>query len=111
MNFMMKIKDIINFPGRGKIALGQIDYGEIIPESMVKVINYIEKVNLKVDEFEISIIEIEMFQKKKVPIASMGDNVALILKGKEKFNIRKGHYLVCGEGEEYLNKILSSKNN
>lgn len=109
MNFMMKITDVFNISGRGKIALGKIDFGEITPETRVKVINFIEKVNLKVDEFEINVIEIEMFQKRKIPFASMGDNVALVLNGLEKFKIRKGHYLVCGEGEDYLNKILASK--
>lgn len=106
IDFLMKISDVYNIIGRGKIVLGTVLYGSITPGSVVKIVKVNPKVGIRIFEFEMTIKNIEGFRRPNLPLVSEGENCGIDVHGVESMKIVKGMYLVRGKGDSKLNEIL-----
>ncbi|MCF7846554.1 MAG: elongation factor Tu [Candidatus Gracilibacteria bacterium] len=83
--FLMPIEDIFSIKGRGTVATGRIEQGEI------KVGEEVEIVGVR-DTSKTTITGVEMF-KKLLDSGQAGDNVGLLLRGIEREDIERGQVL------------------
>ncbi|MBQ7387082.1 MAG: elongation factor Tu, partial [Clostridia bacterium] len=87
--FLMPVEDVFTITGRGTVATGRVERGQI------KVQEPVEIVGLK--ETTSSVVTgIEMF-RKSLDFAQAGDNVGLLLRGVQKNEIDRGQVL-CKPG-------------
>ena len=83
--FMMSVEDVFSITGRGTVATGRIERGQ------VKVGEEIEIVGLG-DTKKTTVTGVEMF-RKELDVGQAGDNVGLLLRGIEKDGVQRGHVL------------------
>lgn len=83
--FLMPIEDIFSISGRGTVATGRIERGQ------VKVNDEMELVGLRPTKKAV-ITGVEMF-RKSMDEAMAGDNVGLLLRGIEKDDIERGQVI------------------
>ena len=83
--FLMAVEDVFSITGRGTVATGRIERGEI------KVGESVEIVGIK-DTQTKTVTGVEMFQKT-LDRGMAGDNVGLLLRGIEKEEIQRGMVL------------------
>src|SRR5690606_5874047 len=83
--FLMSVEDVFTITGRGTVATGRVEQGEI------KVSEEIERVGLG-DSQKFVVTGVEMF-RKLLDAAQAGDNVGLLLRGAEKKDIERGQVL------------------
>jgi elongation factor Tu len=83
--FLMPIEDVFSIKGRGTVATGRIEQGE------VKVNEEVEIIGLK-DTQKTVVTGIEMF-RKLLPSGQAGDNVGLLLRGIERSQIERGQVI------------------
>jgi len=83
--FLMPVEDVFSIKGRGTVATGRIERGE------VKVGDEIEIVGIKPTK-KTTVTGIEMF-KKSLDSGQAGDNAGLLLRGIEKTGIERGQVL------------------
>jgi elongation factor Tu len=83
--FLMPIEDVFSIKGRGTVATGRIEQGE------VKVNEEVEIIGLK-DTQKTVVTGIEMF-RKLLPSGQAGDNVGLLLRGIERAQIERGQVI------------------
>ena len=84
-DFLMAIENIVSITGRGTVATGRVERGQI------KVGESIEIIGLK-DTKETTVIGLEMFQKT-LDESVAGDNVGVLLRGIQKNEIQRGMVL------------------
>lgn len=101
--FLMAVEDVFSITGRGTVATGRVERGEI------KVGDTIEIIGLR-ETRTTTITGIEMFQKS-LEEAMAGDNVGILLRGIQKVDIERGMVLAKAgtikphtkfEGEVYV---------
>ncbi len=85
--FLMPIEDVFTITGRGTVATGRIERGN------VRVNDKVERVGLG-DTAEYVVTGVEMF-RKLLDDAQAGDNVGLLLRGAEKKDIIRGMVLAA----------------
>jgi len=84
-SFLMAVEDVFSITGRGTVATGRIERGQ------VKVGDTIEIVGLR-ETRNTTITGLEMFQKS-LDEALAGDNVGILLRGIQKVDIERGMVL------------------
>ncbi len=88
--FLMPVEDVFGIKGRGTVATGRIERGQI------KVGESIEIVGMKEETRTVVVTGVEMFQKT-LDQGLAGDNVGCLLRGVERTEIERGQVL-CKPG-------------
>ena len=83
--FLMPIEDIFSIPGRGTVATGRIERGQ------VKIGDKVERVGIK-ETREIVVTGVEMF-RKILDSGQAGDNIGVLLRGIAKDEVERGMVL------------------
>ena len=84
--FLMPIEDIFSIPGRGTVATGRVERGE------VKVSDEVEIVGLSTEKKKSVVTGVEMF-RKLLDQAEAGDNIGVLLRGIQRTDIERGQVL------------------
>ena len=84
--FMMPVEDVFTITGRGTVASGRIDRGEI------KIGDEVEIVGLKPEVIKSTVTGLEMF-RKTLDLGEAGDNVGILLRGINRDQIERGQVL------------------
>ena len=84
--FLMPVEDVFSISGRGTVATGRVERGQ------VKMADVVEIVGLKEESSTTVVTGIEMFHKL-MDYAEAGDNVGLLLRGVDKKAIERGQVL------------------
>ena len=84
-DFLMAVENVVSITGRGTVATGRVERGQI------KVGETVEIVGLK-ETKETTVIGLEMFQKT-LEESVAGDNVGVLLRGVQKNEIQRGMVL------------------
>ena len=84
--FLMPVEDVFTITGRGTVATGRVERGEI------KVGDVIEIVGMAEESKQTTITGIEMF-RKLLDSAVAGDNIGALLRGVERKEIERGQVL------------------
>ena len=84
--FLMPVEDVFTITGRGTVASGRIDRGE------VKIGDEVEIVGLKDDVLKSTVTGLEMF-RKTLDLGEAGDNVGILLRGINRDQIERGQVL------------------
>ncbi|MEL7087416.1 MAG: elongation factor Tu [Planctomycetota bacterium] len=85
--FLMSIEDVFSIKGRGTVATGRVERGE------VRVGDKVELVGLA-DTQETTVTGVEMFNKS-LEYAMAGDNCGALLRGIEKDQVQRGQVLAA----------------
>jgi elongation factor Tu len=83
--FLMPVEDVFSITGRGTVATGRVERGQI------KVGDKVERVGIR-ESVETVVTGVEMF-RKLLDHAEAGDNVGLLLRGMEKKDVERGMVL------------------
>lgn len=86
--FLMPVEDVFTITGRGTVASGRIDCGEI------KVGDEVEIVGLKEDVTKTTVTGIEMF-RKTLDVGEAGDNIGALLRGVNREDVVRGQVLAA----------------
>jgi len=99
--FLMPVEDVFTISGRGTVATGRVERGEI------KLNDPVEIVGIK-DEPEKSVATgLEMFHKT-LDFAEAGDNVGILLRGIDRTAIERGQ-VVCKPGSVHCHKKFTAQ--
>ena len=90
MPFLMPVEDVFTISGRGTVATGRVERGQL------KLGDKVEIVGLAEEKKETTITGIEMFHKL-LDYAEAGDNIGALLRGVERTGIERGQVL-CKPG-------------
>ena len=85
-DFLMPVEDIFTITGRGTVATGRVESGQ------VKVGDTVEIVGLTDEKRSVVVTGVEMF-RKILDFAEAGDNVGLLLRGVQRDDIERGQVL------------------
>ena len=83
--FLMPIEDIFSIPGRGTVATGRVERGQ------VKIGDKVERVGIK-ETREIVVTGVEMF-RKILESGQAGDNIGVLMRGVAKDEVERGMVL------------------
>jgi len=83
--FLMPIEDIFSIPGRGTVATGRVERGQ------VKIGDKVERVGIK-ETRETVVTGVEMF-RKTLDSGQAGDNIGVLLRGVAKDEVERGMVL------------------
>jgi len=86
--FLMAVEDVFSITGRGTVATGRIERGQ------VKVGEKVEVVGLQEASFETTVTGVEMF-RKQLDSGLAGDNVGLLLRGVDREGIQRGQVVAA----------------
>jgi elongation factor Tu len=86
--FLMPVEDVFTITGRGTVATGRIERGEL------KIGQVIDIVGMGSKKAGITVTGIEMF-RKNLDSAICGDNAGLLLRGIERKDIQRGQVLAA----------------
>ncbi|MGO3169731.1 MAG: elongation factor Tu [Bavariicoccus seileri] len=84
--FMMPVEDVFSITGRGTVATGRVERGE------VKVGDEVEIVGITEDTMKTTVTGVEMF-RKLLDYAQAGDNIGALLRGVTRDHIERGQVL------------------
>ncbi|WP_395151450.1 elongation factor Tu [uncultured Allofournierella sp.] len=84
--FLMPVEDVFTITGRGTVATGRVEQGQI------KVGEEVEIVGLKEEKGKTTVTGLEMF-RKLLDFAEAGDNVGALLRGVQRSDIERGQVL------------------
>ncbi len=84
--FLMPIEDIFSITGRGTVATGRVERGQL------KVNDTVEIVGLTDEKRQVVVTGIEMF-RKLLDYAEAGDNIGALLRGVQRTEIQRGQVL------------------
>ena len=84
--FMMPIEDVFSITGRGTVATGRVERGQ------VKVGDVVEIVGIKEEAKSTTVTGVEMF-RKLLDYAEAGDNIGALLRGVARDDIQRGQVL------------------
>ena len=90
MPFLMPVEDVFTITGRGTVATGRVERGQI------KMGEEVEIVGLMDEKRKTTVTGIEMF-RKLLDYAEAGDNIGTLLRGVAKTDIERGQVL-CKPG-------------
>ncbi len=86
--FLMPIEDIFSITGRGTVATGRVERGQL------KVNEEVEIVGLTDERRKVVVTGIEMF-RKLLDYAEAGDNIGTLLRGVQRNEIERGQVLAA----------------
>ncbi|GIN72209.1 elongation factor Tu [Bacillus sp. J14TS2] len=84
--FMMPVEDVFSITGRGTVATGRVERGQ------VKVGDEIEIIGLAEEAAKTTVTGVEMF-RKLLDYAEAGDNIGALLRGVAREDIQRGQVL------------------
>ena len=86
--FLMPVEDVFTITGRGTVATGRVERGQ------VKVGDTVEIVGLQEKSRSVVVTGVEMF-KKLLDVAEAGDNIGVLLRGVQREEIERGQVLAA----------------
>ncbi len=86
LDFLMPIEDIFSITGRGTVATGRVERGQL------KLNDEVEIVGLTDEKRKVVVTGIEMF-RKLLDYAEAGDNIGALLRGVQRTEIERGQVL------------------
>jgi len=86
--FLMPVEDIFSITGRGTVATGRVERGQL------KVNEEVEIVGLTDESRKVVVTGIEMF-RKLLDYAEAGDNIGALLRGVQRTDIERGQVLAA----------------
>ncbi len=84
--FLMPVEDVFTISGRGTVATGRVERGQIRKNEAVEIVGLMEEKKSTV------VTDIEMFHKL-LDFAEAGDNIGALLRGVDKKSIERGQVL------------------
>ena len=84
--FMMPVEDVFSITGRGTVATGRVERGQ------VRVGDVVEIVGIKEETAQTTVTGVEMF-RKLLDYAEAGDNIGALLRGVAREDIQRGQVL------------------
>ena len=84
--FLMPVEDVFTITGRGTVATGRVERGELNLNDTVEIVGIAEETRSTV------VTGIEMF-RKLLPSAQAGDNIGALLRGVDRKDIQRGQVL------------------
>ena len=84
--FMMPVEDVFSITGRGTVATGRVESGQ------VRVGDEVEIVGISEETSKTTVTGVEMF-RKLLDYAEAGDNIGTLLRGVTRDNIERGQVL------------------
>ena len=84
--FLMPVEDVFSITGRGTVATGRVERGQL------KIQDEVEIVGLKEESRKVVVTGIEMF-RKLLDSAEAGDNIGALLRGVQRNEIERGQVL------------------
>ncbi|RLL40756.1 elongation factor Tu [Oceanobacillus piezotolerans] len=84
--FMMPVEDVFSITGRGTVATGRVERGQ------VKVGDEVEIIGLQEENGKTTVTGVEMF-RKLLDYAEAGDNIGALLRGVSREDINRGQVL------------------
>ncbi|MFW5780014.1 MAG: elongation factor Tu [Bacillota bacterium] len=84
--FLMPVEDVFTITGRGTVATGRVERGQIKVQDKVEIVGLNEK------SVETTVTGVEMF-RKLLDFAQAGDNVGVLLRGIDRESIERGQVL------------------
>ena len=84
--FIMPVEDVMTIPGRGTVATGKVERGQL------KTGEEVEIVGLKNESRKVVVTGIEMF-RKTLDCAQAGDSIGTLLRGVQRNEIERGQVL------------------
>ena len=85
MPFLMSVEDVFSITGRGTVATGRIERGQVIVGETIEIVGLAETKTT-------TVTGVEMFQKT-LDKGMAGDNVGLLIRGVQKADILRGMVL------------------
>jgi elongation factor Tu len=85
--FLMPIEDVFSIPGRGTVATGKVERGQL------KINDKIQRVGIR-ETLDVVCTGVEMF-RKLLDYAEAGDNVGVLLRGLKKTDMERGMVLAA----------------
>ena len=98
--FMMPVEDVFSITGRGTVATGRVERGQ------VRVGDEVEIVGISEETSKTTVTGVEMF-RKLLDYAEAGDNIGTLLRGVTRDNIERGQVLAKPRNNSL--HILNSK--
>ena len=86
--FMMPVEDVFSITGRGTVATGRVERGE------VRVGDEVEIVGIKDETSKTTVTGVEMF-RKLLDYAEAGDNIGALLRGVAREDVQRGQVLAA----------------
>ena len=86
MPFLMPVEDVFTISGRGTVATGRVERGQL------KLSEEVEIVGLREDKLATVVTDIEMFHKL-LDYAEAGDNIGALLRGIDRQGVERGQVL------------------
>jgi len=84
--FLMPVEDVFTITGRGTVATGRVERGELNLNDTVEIVGIADEIRSTV------VTGIEMF-RKLLPSAQAGDNIGALLRGIDRKEIQRGQVL------------------
>ena len=84
--FLMSVEDVFGIKGRGTVATGRVERGQLKAGEEVEIVGLTEKAR------KVVVTGVEMF-RKTLDYAQAGDNVGLLLRGVERDDIERGQVI------------------
>ncbi len=84
--FLMPVEDVFTITGRGTVATGRVERGQVKVQDKVEIVGLMEKAK------ETTVTGVEMF-RKLLDFAQAGDNIGALLRGIERKEIERGQVL------------------
>ena len=84
--FLMPVEDVFTIAGRGTVATGRVERGQLNLNDTVEIVGIAEEIKSTV------VTGIEMF-RKLLPSAQAGDNIGALLRGVDRKEIQRGQVL------------------
>ena len=86
--FMMPIEDVFSITGRGTVATGRVERGEVRTGDEVDIVGIADQIGKSV------VTGVEMF-RKNLDYAQAGDNIGALLRGVQREDIQRGQVLAA----------------
>jgi elongation factor Tu len=86
--FLMPVEDVFTISGRGTVATGRVERGQLHTSDEVEIVGIKEEVNKSV------VTGIEMF-RKTLDYAEAGDNIGALLRGIDRDQIERGQVIAA----------------
>ncbi|WP_240620376.1 elongation factor Tu, partial [Peribacillus acanthi] len=84
--FMMPVEDVFSITGRGTVATGRVERGQIKVGEVVEIVGFTEEAK------STTVTGVEMF-RKLLDFAEAGDNIGALLRGVSREDIERGQVL------------------
>jgi elongation factor Tu len=97
--FLMPVEDVFTITGRGTVATGRVERGQVNLGDKVQIVGLAEETK------ETTVTGIEMF-RKLLDYAEAGDNIGALLRGVDKKEIERGQVLAKPNSIKPLTKFI-----